>query len=267
MKWVFVLLLAANFAYLGWQLEKGDQQALSRSAAQAPLQPETGNLKLLSELNQLPPPRKTDQQDQTAATPSGAPTQPPAGEGEQQASASPPQPSPAQQNAEGPAPVPGTCFSIGPFDNKDDAEAFRSKQLADRVSTIEQRPDDDLMKKLFWVYLAPQTSEQMAREKLQELQRKGIKDYMLIQKGGLKNAISLGVFSSQDSVNRRLAELGDKGYQPVVVPRYEAQKVYWVDLKLGADEALPQAVSEALPSGVQSKPLACSKIALAPAQP
>jgi len=244
MKWVFVLLLATNVAYLGWKMQQGDQKALSQASSASALPPETGNLKLLSELNELPPKRSSAGQGQ-AATASQTPSD--------EISSTPV--------------VPGSCFSIGPFDNEGDAEAFRSKQLADRVSKIDERPDNDLKKKLFWVYLAPQTSDQMAQQKLQDLKRKGIKDYMLIQKGGLKNAISLGVFSSQESVNKRLAELGEKGYQPVVVPRYEAEKAYWVDLKLGAGESLPQGVSAALPSGVQATSTACGKIALAPAQP
>lgn len=248
MKWVFVFLLAVNFAFLGWQLKQSDQKTLAGAPSHASLPPETGNLKLLSELNKLPPPRhkaEAGQSVQSSASSEGA----------------------VEQTAQSAPSVPGSCFSIGPFESEADAEEFNTQHLADRVSRINKRPDEGLKKKLFWVYLAPENSEQTARQKLQDLQREGVKDSMLIHKGGLKNAISLGVYSSQEAANRRLAELGKKGYQPVVVPRYQAQTVYWIGLKLTPGESLPPSVSQALPSGVQAESAQCSKIALDSAQP
>lgn len=247
MKWVFVFLLAANFVYLGWNMQHGNKKGLSPTSPESSLPPETGNLKLLSELNQLPPKRNNAEAGKPGQTQS-------------------PQ-APSEDTISSTPVVPGSCFNIGPFDTKADAESFRSEQLADRVSKVDERPDNDLKKKLFWIYLTPESSEQKARQKLQDLKRKGVKDYMLIQRGGLKNAISLGVFSSQESVNKRLAELGEKGYQPVVVPRYEAEKSYWVGLKLGMGDPLPPSISAALPSGVQAEPIACRKIALATPRP
>jgi hypothetical protein len=42
------------------------------------------------------------------------------------------------------------------------------------------------------------------------------------------------VFSTQDAVNRRLAEVARKGYQPLVVPRVETTDLRWLNVELAS---------------------------------
>ena len=94
-----------------------------------------------------------------------------------------------------------------------------------------------------------------------DLENKGIHDLLVIQRGDLKQAISLGVFSSQEAVNRRLAEITKQGYQPVVVPRIEATQRYWLraHLALGAED--PTSIPQELLRGSAVAVLDCEKIA------
>ena len=62
--------------------------------------------------------------------------------------------------------------------------------------------------------LASRLFQDVLRRFIADLERKGVSDYLLINRNGLKNAISLGVFSSQDAVNRRLTEMTRKATSP-----------------------------------------------------
>lgn len=130
------------------------------------------------------------------------------------------------------APIPSTCIKVGPLAARANAEALQS-WFKERRSAVRLRTEESAERRLFWVYLEPMASADEAEAKLEDLKRRGVEDYRLIRSGDMKNAISLGVFSSQDSVNRRLAELGREGYRPLVVPRYETKKAYWLDVNLG----------------------------------
>ena len=75
-------------------------------------------------------------------------------------------------------------------------------------------------------------------ETIKSIREKGIRDYRLISQGNLQNAISMGLFSSQASVNKRLRELEKKGYKPIVVPYSDGKRAYWVDAQLPQDDAV-----------------------------
>ena len=90
---------------------------------------------------------------------------------------------------------------------------------------------------------------------------RGIRDFRLISKGDLENAISMGLFSSQASVNRRLQELQKEGFKPVVVPYSDGKRAYWVDAELGGDSELVEQVFNDYPSKFSSVPVNCGEIA------
>ena len=84
----------------------------------------------------------------------------------------------------------------------------------------------------------------------------------MISSGDLRNAISLGLFSTQAIVNKRLNELKSKGYQPIVVPYHNAKVIYWVDVKLMGQQNLLNDLFTEYPSRFNSIPMNCSEIAL-----
>ena len=112
--------------------------------------------------------------------------------------------------------------------------------------------------RLFWVYLESTSSDEAERN-LNDLRASGVTDTLLIRRGGMRNAISLGLFRSQDSVNRRLAEMNEKGYTPIVVPRYETSEQFRVVARLAAgNEAFPT-VPERLLGGAQVQDISCAQ--------
>jgi cell division septation protein DedD len=290
------LLLLGNVGYFGWELNQriyapDDNEA----AAPPPLPADVPRLKLLSELDQLPPtrdmvavpPPASTAAESASATPSSVPTSP------QEAKAAdksqPPAPTNQGPSATGTAsvatadvsekPVAPTetmdapaktgdedkaadstaaahCLRVGPFESEAQAGALRDR-LASQANRISVAKTTRQEQKFFWVYLEPVTSDAKAKETLEDLKSKGIKDLFMIRKGEMKNAISLGVFSSQDSVRKRLAELKNSGYQPLVVPRYENKTVYWLDLQ--GDQLSADALAGDLPVGVKVSDTDCGK--------
>ena len=114
------------------------------------------------------------------------------------------------------------CIEIGPFSAEPARDGF-TDWIGEFVAALHFRVETVRKRQLYWIYLEPK-SDVEAEQRMADLRRRGVEDYMMIRRGGLKNAIWLGPFSSQDSVNRRLAELNEQGYQPVVVPRFERDR-------------------------------------------
>jgi hypothetical protein len=265
MRWWVIGLLVANIAFFAWEHNRQLAERRSAPPTAQPIPEGVEPLKLVSELDQPPPLREEEaetgldvspedvepenpvSQNSTTVPPSSGPA--PDSEPVMFPPAPQPKPAPAQVTAEAkpqstavqkrvnpppaPAPVAPTqrevvCVLAGPFFSEGDAASaqrwFEGRYLQTRRH-VEEKTDS----KLFWVYIEPQSSHQEAREKVEDLKRKGLHDFFIIQGGEMRNAISLGVYRNQDSVNRRLAQLKGEGYQPLVVPRVTNKSTYWVD--------------------------------------
>jgi hypothetical protein len=153
------------------------------------------------------------------------------------------------------------CIEVGPFPNGKDADALEA-WLAPRASRLVRVNRVMRRRQFFWVYLEPRDAEE-ARAKLADLRARGVRDFLLIQRGGLKNAISLGLFSTQDAVGRRLAEVTEQGFQPVVVPRIEVTDYDWVRANLAEGYADPAMLPAERLAGAAVTPLDCTQIAAA----
>ncbi len=159
----------------------------------------------------------------------------------------------------GTAAGPTACLRYGPFAAAPAADAFQ-RRLAQRGVKHKRFVQDGEPRKLFWVYLEPSSKDE-AQIAIDALAKAGVKDYLLIKRAGIENAISLGVFSSQESVNRRLAEMSERGYQPLVVPRYEPQKTHWVDVA-GNDPAALRALGDEADEKAPGAALDCGRLGL-----
>jgi len=158
------------------------------------------------------------------------------------------------------------CFTFGPVPEENLAAGLQD-WLATRDITSRQRFTDEKGRQLFWVYLAPVASQAGAMETIKDLRGKGTSDYRLITGGNLANAISLGVYSSQSSVNDRLSELQEKGYAPVVVPYATGKRIFWVDVWYSKNPDQIGQLLSGFPSRYNYVPVDCSKIDMNPASP
>jgi hypothetical protein len=155
------------------------------------------------------------------------------------------------------------CVSFGPFAESNQASEL-SNWLKGNEIQARQRIEGDTKDQYFWIYLSPSDSKDEAMAAIEDLKGKGIQDYKLINKGNLQNAISLGLFSSQAAVNRRLNELKNIGYQPIMVPYHKAESIIWVDAKLDIkDESEEHILTEFIngyPSRFNSIPVKCEDL-------
>ncbi len=266
MKWpVLIMLLLMNVVYLGWELLRETSMAVQGvRALQIPAAAK--QLELLTERSALPALRETAEiNDEQGGEALAAELLVDNDEAVKRLLSSVPRPLDVALVSAAEGVGTAACFRFGPI-----PEALQAMTLSDWFSARKARagirPQQRQARRLFWIYLAPQQSRQTALAMLDELKGKGISDYRLIGHGSLRNAISLGLFSSQAAINKRLGELQQKGYRPVVVPYDNVRRVYWVDVQLQAGQALEELL-KGRPARYRPAPVDCSEIAMSLANP
>lgn len=102
----------------------------------------------------------------------------------------------------------------------------------------------------WWVFIPPAANKLEADKRLQELARQGVKDVFLVQEEGPNRlAVSLGLFSSEEAANKRLAQVRERGVRHAEAgPRDAARQIEVrgptarrADLKTAIAAVLPQA--------------------------
>jgi hypothetical protein len=149
------------------------------------------------------------------------------------------------------------CYSIGPLVDDSQIAAVRTWVMAmggdPRLRVGERR---ELAR--YWVYFPPMASREEAKARVQQMRTLGIDDLIVIPRGDMENAISLGVFSKRTTLERRLRELRTHGYEPSIVPRYRTQKASWFDVSFDSgDEVGEEMVSKRFP-GVELNESRCA---------
>lgn len=274
MKWIFILLFAANLIYFGWELDRQTRIYLGNSRQALVVPSGVKQLVLVRELP-APPSARHDQdhaqeiiaEDENAYVEEGIPPQ--SGTNTEDivdalVTRLPDISAPGIPDEIKPERI--MCFSYGPFTDNRQTEELLAWFQQHRVA-VQQRLETEKDNQLFWIYLKPQANRDSAIQAIQDLKNKGITDYRLIETGDLRNAISLGLFSTQASVNRRLNELKNKGYQPVVVPYRDAKAIYWLDVKLTDQQDVLTRMFTEYPARHNSVPVQCSEIAIQQVNP
>lgn len=285
MKWFFILLLVINIIYLGWEMDRDAKFSRTSVSSAIKVPAGTQELILLSEMEKLPDTRSRIKLDHelSMANFNSEPVLPVQlnPNTEKMIKSLLPETSNSTSDNESElmeetedfslqglsadtsisALDKTVCYRYGPIPNQGESELL-SKWLNDRDITFKQRQTDEQGKQLFWVYLAPQESRAQAEAAMKDLKEKGIKDMRLIQEGDLLNAISLGLFSSQASVNRRLNEIKAKGYQSVVVPYSGGKKIHWFDVSIVQNSNYVNDLFTGFPSRFNALPIDCNAIAM-----
>jgi hypothetical protein len=103
--------------------------------------------------------------------------------------------------------------------NRDEFVKVRDQLKAmagERVMSFTEVP----LETRYWVVFPPLPSPESAVAKLNELVAAGLTDVSLVKDGDSRNAISLGLYTSDEAARRRVRELEDKG---VLGTRIEVQ--------------------------------------------
>jgi hypothetical protein len=123
------------------------------------------------------------------------------------------------------------CIELGPIAAGDAARAEEAAAGLGAGLKVSQRRADEPTR--WWVYIPPLASRQAAAQRVAELKKQGIEDSSLVSdEPSWRNAISLGVFRSEDAANNRAENLRKRGVRGVqVAPREGAGGRVYVQLR------------------------------------
>jgi len=108
------------------------------------------------------------------------------------------------------------CVEWGPIAPADVARAEDAiAALRAGLKVESRRPEESAG---WWVYIPPFASRQAANQRVADLRRLGIEDYFIIPDDPkFRNAVSLGVFRSEDAAKTRFETLQKRGIRDVVL--------------------------------------------------
>jgi len=127
------------------------------------------------------------------------------------------------------------CLEWGAFAAADTARAEQALAVLALGDKLGRRRLEDAAG--YWVYIPPLANRQAAIQKAGELKRLGVDDYFIIPDDPeWRNAVSLGVFKTEEAANARLTALRTKGVRSAIVGARDAQggKTYFRVSEAGA---------------------------------
>ena len=175
-------------------------------------------------------PLPADSEDSTSTLPQA--TQPSA---RQEASAAAPDPD---------LPAARLCVRVGPLLPADADEVLQ--KLPEDVRLLSDTPARLPVPTGYYVMIPALPDRPAGIAKVGELRAAGFEDVWLFRGGDFRNAISLGLFSSEVGAERHALRVRDKGFDVAVLPKTSVRDVRWLlvehdrDLDLAAKLPLPQ---------------------------
>lgn len=128
------------------------------------------------------------------------------------------------------------CFELGPLVPNDLGRAQDAiKALQGSVKLSERRTEEPSG---WWVLIPPLTSRQAANQRAAELKAGGIEDWFVIQDDAkFRNAISLGLYRSEEAATTRLEALRKRGVKDAEArPREGGPTRVFVQVRDAADD-------------------------------
>ena len=121
-----------------------------------------------------------------------------------------------------PPKVATVCLEWGAFVGGDAARAEQALAPLALGAKLTQRKQEDVAG--FWVYIPPLASRQVATQKAGELKRLGVDEYYVVPDDPKwRNAISLGVFKTEEAAKARLDALRAKGVKSAAIGARDTQ--------------------------------------------
>jgi sporulation related protein len=114
----------------------------------------------------------------------------------------------------------------------------------------------------FWVYIPPVETRTEVDRKIAELRKLGIEEYYAVEsQGPMRNAISLGIFRTEEAAAAYLERLRDKGVRSARAGSREHRVTQTVLVVHEPDVALTAKLADLRPQfpGSELKALQCAK--------
>ena len=272
MRWLFLLVLSLNLAYIGWQVS----QSSTAAYVEVPALKNVKTIVLLSELKPQADVVEIEQVADAGPVVEDVPAEPlpvaqDGGNGAQEAVATQlvvedePEtlPEPAEQpktanvvteaaaNNEPPEPAQppvevaqaDSCFTLGPFRDLAELRGL-IREIKSYVIEADFRGREEKERSLYWVYVKPEKSRAQAIKTGKRLKAKKIKDFYVIREGEKINGLSLGHFRSKKGAYGLAKKVRKLGFDVTVEPVYKTYMLYWLDYQLAAGADIPESIFE-----------------------
>lgn len=252
MKWVVLCLVLANAAFFGWQLSRDREVVVVSEAA-----PASSNAAMVSRLllvNEVDPGVLRRRRSSPLAGPVVEPEVPVlAGSA---ATDSESAPVALEEVLAMPQNPDIACYTIGPLENEDDISALGAWFKA-QGSQATLRDDERREVVSTWVFMPPQESLDAAKALVGEMEAANIDDIYVIARGDMANAISLGLYSQNETLERRVAQLESRGFTPSVQPRYRTATASWFDVTTSTAQPMTVGVLDQIFPDLVIRQVAC----------
>ena len=256
MKWVILCLVLTNVAFFGWRLSQDQEVVVAGVTAPPPTDSAMVNrILLLSEVESSVLRRRRELPSQQPASPPQPQAQVPDTRDESTSNS-------LDDVLALPAQAAHECYTIGPLENEDDISALGAWFNA-QGSQATLRSDERREVSSTWVLLLPLESREAADARVREMQAANIDDIYVIPRGDMANAISLGLFSQNETLRRRVLELEERGFTPSVLPRYRTATASWFDVTTSAAQPMPVAVLDQIFPDLVIRQVVCGNAAIA----
>jgi hypothetical protein len=123
------------------------------------------------------------------------------------------------------------CGTIGPINDRQVAKEIEEDL---KKSNLNARLERSIEKEQigYWVIIPPLADGSQAQAKIEELAQIGLKDIWHFRGGGMKNAISLGMFAQKENAEKFSKEVLQKGFKTEMQPRFINKTRYVVKFRI-----------------------------------
>jgi hypothetical protein len=136
-----------------------------------------------------------------------------------------------------------SCYTLGPFRDLDNLRGL-TREIKSYVVKADFRGREEKEQTLYWVYIKPEKTRSKAIETGKRLKAKKIKDFYVIRKGEKENGLSLGHFRNKDGAYSLAKKVQKLGFDVMVEPVFRVYTVYWLDYQLSSGVSIPESIFE-----------------------
>lgn len=134
-----------------------------------------------------------------------------------------------------------SCFTLGPFRNLNELRSL-TRDIKAYVTNTDFRGKEEKEQALYWVYVKPEKSRKKAVAVGKRLKAKKVKDFFVIREGEKINGISLGYFRNKAGAYGLVSKVKKLGFKVAIEPVYKTYTVYWLDYQLAAGTDVPESI-------------------------